>query len=415
MSGLQQCLLLGRMVLGRALACGCLQLSASLAFTTLLALVPLLTVMLTIASAFPTLGALTAQLDDFVAAHVLPSQISPTVIRYLQLFSERAGRLTAIGIVLLGLTSLLTLLTVGRAFDRIWQTSARRSLPNRFAVYWAVLSLGPILIGASLSMTSYFMGISVGLADRVPVIGMFALWTVSFALTVMAFTLLYLTMPSVTVKPQDALLGGILAGVLFEIAKRGFAIYIAKFPSHAVVYGTFAAFPLFLVWIYISWLVALLGATLTACLPDWRNSAVRYPDCAGLECWEVLLVLQCLCEAHYRGRSLDAFQLAAMTGLRTVRCEQLLKVLIAEGWVGRLESGRLVISVDPETVSIADVAKRFLFDNSTLSGFGNEPLQRVVESISQGLSVAVPGSLRQLVAGSQERGDGKARFPLTGI
>lgn len=246
------------------------QVAASLSFTTLLALVPLLAIVFGIAAAFPQLGDLDAKLRHFIGGNLLPGmQSSHIILDYMKQFSDHASRLTLFGIVALGVTSILLLDTITGAFDQMWEGVAG-TRPRPFAqtllMYAAFLILGPLALGLSLTATSYLASISVGLTEGIPLVGQFVLKLSSEIITVLAFSLLYYSMAKVRVRPRYALIGGFTAGVLFEIMGRLFAAYITHFPTYTLVYGTFSVLPIFLLWIYFTWLVVLFGALVTASL-----------------------------------------------------------------------------------------------------------------------------------------------------
>ncbi len=250
----------------------CVQVASSLTFTTLLALVPVVTVLLTVASAFPVFRSLLDHLHNFVVQNMLP-QSADAVTAYAQQFSQNAANLTAIGVVILGVTALLLLFTIEAEFNVIWRVSRPRPFLRRVLVYSTVLTLGPLLIGASLSVTSYLISLSLGLVDGVPGMRSALFRFVSLVLTSAAFALLYFTVPRCPVMKRDAATGGIAAGAGFEVMKHGFGFYLTQFPAYTVVYGAFAAVPIFLLWIYLSWLVILGGAVLVAVIPEWRGRA----------------------------------------------------------------------------------------------------------------------------------------------
>lgn len=376
----------------------CLQLASSLTFTTLLALVPLLTVMLTIASAFPAFAGMTGQIDDFIASHVLPEQISKTVVRYIDQFSQRAGRLTLIGLSFLAATSFLTMLTIERAFNIIWRGAKRRTGLHRIVVYWAILTLGPVLIGLSLTMTSYLVTASLGLAKAVPIVGVIALWLIPFMLTIAAFTLLYFVFPARPVEFRHALIGGIVAGVFFELAKRGFALYVSRVPTYTMVYGTFATFPIFLLWIYVSWLVTVMGAIVTASLPNFGVQRVRNPQAVGAIYSDALSVLIVLGEAQLSGRILGLDKIASLARLQREQCEQILAVLSAATWVGRLENGGWILSCDPDRIRLSQIFRRFVINPEALAGDASEAaLGTVFKQFGTQLDGILGMSLRDLM------------------
>ncbi|MEJ5211586.1 MAG: YihY family inner membrane protein, partial [Burkholderiales bacterium] len=251
----------------------CPQTAAALAYTTLLSLVPLITVALAVLAAFPVFGDLMTELKIFLLTHMVPEIAGKIITVYMVQFSEKAARLTLVGIAFLVLTALMLMQTIEEAFNAIWRVRQARPLAQRVLTYWAVLTVGPLLLGASLSITSYLMTLSLGYARHIPLVGVHLLRPVPLLLMSLAFALLYLLVPNRRVSFRHALVGGLAAGLAFELMKKGFAWYVTGFPTFRLVYGAFAALPIFLLWIYLSWLVVLGGAVLTAALPAWAAGA----------------------------------------------------------------------------------------------------------------------------------------------
>jgi membrane protein len=254
----------------------CPQIAASLTFTTLLAIVPIITVALTAISAFPVFRELLQHVERFLVRTMVPESAA-MVAGYAEQFADNAARLTTVGIALLFVTAIIVLLTIDRAFNQIWRVARPRGLVKRIIVYWALLTVGPPLIGASLALTSWLVSQSLGLAQYLPLAGEVLLDILPILLTGLAFTLAYITVPNRRVRVRDALTGGLLAALAFEAMKNGFAYYITQFPTYKLVYGAFASVPIFLLWIYLSWVVVLLGAVMAAVMPEWRERAGRIP------------------------------------------------------------------------------------------------------------------------------------------
>jgi membrane protein len=243
------------------------QSAGSLTYTTLLAIVPLLTVALSLASAFPVFDQAMGALQDYVIENFLPDAGLDQFTSQIDAFTARTGNLTAIGLAALGVTAVMLMLTIDDTLNRIFRVERKRPLVQRLAMYWAVLTLGPLLIGLGLSMTTALVVNSFATLhlDRV---AEYVLRLLPFLLTWAALTSLYILVPNRHVRLTDALLGGFLAGIAFELAKRGFALYVSNFPTYTLIYGTFAAMLLFLIWLYVSWLTVLAGATFTAMLTE---------------------------------------------------------------------------------------------------------------------------------------------------
>jgi membrane protein len=243
------------------------QAAGSLTFTTLLSIVPLLTVALALSTAFPVFDRVMEGLQDWVIDNFLPEAGLDEMVEQLGLFTEGAGKLTTIGLGLLGVLSIMLMLTIDDVINRIFRVARKRPFAQRILMYWAVLTLGPLLIGLGISMTSALVVSSLG-ALKLDGLAENALRVLPFLLTWAALATLYLLVPNRPVALRHALTGAFIAGLAFELAKRGFAVYVSNFPTYALVYGTFATLLLFLVWLYVSWLVVLAGATLTAMLTE---------------------------------------------------------------------------------------------------------------------------------------------------
>ena len=243
------------------------QAAGSLTFTTLLSIVPLLTVALALSTAFPAFDRVMDGLQDWMIENFLPDAGLDEVVDQLNLFTEGVGRLTAIGLSLLGVLAIMLMLTIDDVLNRIFRVERKRPFAQRLMMYWAVLTLGPLLIGVGISMTSALVVSSLGLVS-LDSLAEGALRLLPFVLTWGALATLYILVPNRHVPVRHALAGAFIAGIAFELAKRGFAVYVSHFPAYEIVYGAFATLLIFLVWMYVSWLIALAGATLTAMLID---------------------------------------------------------------------------------------------------------------------------------------------------
>ncbi len=341
----------------------CMQTASSLTFTTLLALVPIITVTLTLISAFPVFGEMMGQLERFLVENVLPES-ARTLVSYTQQFTENAARLTAVGLFFLFVTSIIVLMTIDHAFNEIWRVPRARNAMQRFFVYGTLLTVGPVLIGASLSLTSWVVSASLGLMEDVPYAGKVLLRIVPMLLTGFAFALLYIMLPNRRVLVRDALMGGFLAAAAFEATKLGFAVYIAQFPTYTLVYGAFAAVPIFLLWIYLSWLVVLMGAAAAAVLPEWRERTSQAAPLPGSQFLDALQVLRVLWETKRAGEPANERRLHRAVKLPIDRLEAILDTMRAAGWVGRSRR-TWTLTRDAADIRAADVYHLFVFRGST--------------------------------------------------
>ena len=337
----------------------CMQIASSLTFTTLLALVPLVTVALTLIAAFPVFASMLAQLQTFLLENLLPES-AQLIVQYGEQFTANAARLTAVGIAFLAVTAILMLQTIEHAFNQIWRVPRTRSTVQRFFIYWALLTIGPVLIGASLSITSWLVSLSVDVVHEIPGAARVLLGMVPVLLIWIALTLLYLAMPNRRVLIRDAVAGGLLAALAFEAMKRGFTLYIARFPTYTMVYGAFASVPIFLLWVYLSWLVVISGAVVVAVLPEWRERSWQGESAPGTQFFDALHILGLLWIGHRGGNVLTLRQLHAAVKLRIDQIEWMLDTMSAALWIGRTGPGWALIK-DPREISIADVYRLFVF------------------------------------------------------
>ncbi|MFN2644941.1 MAG: YihY family inner membrane protein [Burkholderiales bacterium] len=337
------------------------QTAGSLTYTSLLSLVPLFTVALAITTAFPVFDEWIGSLQLFILENVLPDTPAvDTLIDQINSFTHNAARLTAIGIAGFVVTSVMLMLTVDNALNRIFRVQRRRPLVQNIFVYWGVITLGPLFIGGSLSSTYFALRRAAGtlplgfISDA-----LFGL--VPFVLTCAALALLYGIVPARRVEWRHALLGGLLAGIGFEIAKRGFAIYLTRVPTYTLIYGAFATIPIFLIWLYLSWLVVLTGAIVTAMLPMWSTKPERH-RVPGEQLADALGVLGALARAHRAGRVVALNRLAREQRILPDRCERILERAAALGWVARTERDGYVLARDATEIQVSDVYRAFVFD-----------------------------------------------------
>jgi membrane protein len=378
----------------------CFQIASSLTFTTLLALVPLVTIVIALVSAVPFFSGLGEQIHAFLLANMLPEKAGAVVSQYIEQFSVQAGRLTALGTGVLVVTAVLMMLTIERAFNSIWRISRARPLVQRILMYWAILTLGPLLMGTSLSITSYVVSTSVGLAEQIPHAGTAILRLAPFVLTCAAFTLLYYVVPNRAVRPGHALLGGFIAAIAFEMMKRGFALYIANFPTYALVYGTFAVIPIFLLWVYFSWLVIVLGALIVALAPDFAvlRDAAKRPFVSGLA--DPLSLLLVLARAQRGPELLGLRQIAQRASLTGDRAEALLGRMVARGWVARSSGDRYGLVYDPERLLVSEVYREFILDGGKVPGTGRaEALRSFLEQFTTRTEEELNLPLKRLLEG----------------
>jgi len=376
----------------------CFQLCGSLTFTTMLALVPLITIMATVMTAFPVFDSVVETLKAYVAANLVPTGSSRLITVYVQQFAENAARLTALGIVLLGVTAIMLMLTIDRAFNTIWRVKRPRSLIQRVLIYWSVLTIGPMLIGGSLSLTSWLVRQSMGLGVQAPELLVAILKLGPLLMTSVAFGFLYRTVPNRQVTVLDAVVGGIIAAFAFEAMKSGFGRFVANFASYKLVYGTFASLPILLMWIYLSWVVIVFAAAITAVLPYWRSGGVLVKQAPGAQFVSTMEILRMLYRAYLDGYVLNLNQLHRALKLSWEEAETILEKLEAAGWVAKLQGNGWVLARDAGSIPIKEIFRLFVFGRDAAEVSEESAIRKLVESVASSVDGELDLSLRDLFA-----------------
>jgi membrane protein len=338
----------------------CVQVAGDLTFTTLLALVPLFTIAFALFAAFPVFHDWSNAFKVFLLTTLVPEIGGKVITVYMQQFADNAARLTAIGIVFLAITALALMMTIERVFNTIWRVPRPRPVVQRLVLYWAALTIGPLLIGASLSLTSWLVTRSMSIAAEVSGLDAALLKLAPVVLNVAAFALLYLAVPNRKVALRDALIGGVASALAFELMKRGFALYVQLFPTYALIYGAFASIPIFLLWIYLSWIVTLFGAVIAAVLPVWRSGIAERLDAPGASLFRALLLFDALRRGAMHADTPGTAKLAAASGVTEEQAERLLEPMQQRGWVRRVEQGGWILGRDLVSLRLVDLYEEFV-------------------------------------------------------
>jgi membrane protein len=376
------------------------QVAGSLTFATVLALVPVVTIAFAIFTAFPIFNTFRTSLEAYFIQNLMPKAIADTILYYLNLFASKSKGVSAIGSVMLIVTAITTMRMIERVFNQIWRVKTKRPLSRSVLVYWATVTLGPLLIGMSITLTSNLFKATHGVVMPISLVSAVFSTCASILLTTGAYTLLYVVIPNRLVDWRDAAWGGLLAAVAFEIAKRLFAVYITKFPTYTMVYGAIAAIPIFLVWIYLFWMITLVGAVLAAALPVVKYERWWKVESPGSAFIDAMAVLHVLYDARTAGSTaeVNVTKIRAKTRLGFEETEKLLQKMLDAGWVGcykpevplhaqwgkHITEGldRWALLANPEQLKLADVYRLFVFNASN-----NNALARQVETaIEQGLN-----------------------------
>ena len=244
----------------------CLMVAGSLTYTSLLALVPVFAVTITLTARVPLVRDFILQVKTFILKNFLPDVAGRLVGVYMEQFAQNAARLTAIGLIMIVATAIALMFTIDGAFNHIWRSRQRRAWWKRLLAYMTLLTLGPLLIGASLSVTSYVVHWSGALGGGLRFMDDWSLTIIPFALTSLALVLAYRLVPSRYVPARHAIVGGVFAALLFEFVKHLFVAYVMRVPTYNLVYGAFASMPIFLLWLFCCWMVVLIGAEVAATL-----------------------------------------------------------------------------------------------------------------------------------------------------
>lgn len=343
--------------------------ASSLTYTTVLALVPLFTVALSVFTLFPIFDEMEGALQQWLVESLIPESIAGNVMGYLTQFASKASQLGLLGVLGLTVTSLSLILTIDKTLNQIWRASDQRPLTQRVLVYWAALTLGPIILGASVAITSYAVTLSQGwlpggLSGGVD----YALKLLQFGLMTGGLTLLYRFVPNTPVRWRHALVGAVFVTAALSLARWGLGVYLTYAQTYAKVYGTFAAVPLLLLWIYVSWLIVLFGAVIAAYLPTLLGGVARRGGAAGWRFELAMAVLRALqASRHAEQVGLTLPQLTHALRVDALELRPIMEELAAMDWVGELatrrenEEPRHVLLFEPGQQQLQPLLDRFLF------------------------------------------------------
>ena len=375
----------------------CLQTAGALAFTTLFALVPLTAAILGILAAFPVFEEWRDKLTVWVFNNFVPAA-GDTVQSYLTEFAANASKATTIGVLVLVFSAISLMMSIEDAFNRIWRVKANRGPASRFVIYWTALSLGPMLLVAALAISSYLVALPfIDAAATQFSIKTRVLAALPFLIVWTALITGFMVIPNRSVRFSDAAIGGLIAAVLFELAKHGFAWYAGTLATYQQVYGALSIVPIFFLWMYLSWIIVLLGASITASLSsfDYRPASERISrdqELAGM-----LHVLGQLAAAHRDGRGLHSAQLLENEPYLT---DDLLQRYLGDlsdmSVIRRSEMGEWILARDLSRVTLLDLYRegdyRLPVENTPLPGqtmaeHGRSPLRELAALLHERLDL----------------------------
>ena len=341
--------------------------ASSLTFTTSIALVPFFTVALAIFTAFPMFSKLQGVLQIWLVNSLIPDNISRQVLGYLTQFSSQANKLGVAGLAVLLVTAIALILTIDRTLNGIWRVKKPRPLAQRVLIYWAAITLGPLVLGASLAVTSYVISGSRGVVSAMPGGLRVFLDILQFFLLAGGMAALYRYVPNTFVRWSHAWAGGLFVAAGIELAKKVLGLYLSSVPTYSLVYGAFATLPILLVWIYVAWVIVLLGAVIAAYLPSLLAGVARRGNSHG---WQFQLAVELLQQLH-QARSttrigLEASELAKALQVDVLQLEPVLGTLVSLDWIGQLtdpedeKEARYLLLADPEATPLEPLMAQLL-------------------------------------------------------
>jgi membrane protein len=341
--------------------------ASSLTFTTTIALVPFFTVALAVFTAFPMFSKIQGALQAWLIQSLIPDAIARQVLGYLTQFAGKASRLGTAGLIALFVSAFALILTIDKTLNNIWRVRRPRPLARRVLIYWTVMTLGPLLLGASLSISSYVVSASRGLVGAMPGSVRIGLDLLEFALLAAGLAALYRYVPHTHVRRRHAWAGALFAAAGIELAKKLVTLYFGFVPTYSMVYGVFATLPILLVWIYVAWLVVLLGAVIAAYMPVLLIGGGRDGGGPGWQFQLALEVLQQLAAARASERhGVSLPELALRMKVDPLQLEPVLEILVGLDWAARNneiedeERTRYLLLADPESTALEPLLRQLL-------------------------------------------------------
>lgn len=381
----------------------CLQVAAALTFTTLFAVVPVSFVLFTVLKSIPALAEANGQIQAFIFDHFVPTS-GTEVMTYLQQFASQSTQLTFIGLAILIITAVLLLRTIEQSINQIWGIAQGRKGMVSFLMYWAIISLGPILLASGLLISSWLASsefLSQTLA-RINV-GNSLYSLMPWLLNVMAFSLIYIVVPNCYVPWRAGVSGAFVAATLFEIAKYGFTWFVTNLSSYHLIYGAFAAIPLFLLWIHISWLITLLGVEWVKGLVTWQATQHAAKESIF---HQSLRILEFLWRNHADGQTTTAESLGQyLTEIGCDHWSDIRRFLLQESLIAVNARGDFLIGRDFHQVKISELMRNAPWNLSEwaqhFKHHSNEPWQHDLlthwQQLEESIDAQFPQNLQQVL------------------
>lgn len=381
----------------------CFQTAGALAFTSVFALVPLTAAVLGILAVFPGFADWRAQLTQWVFDNFVPTAGS-AVQGYITQFADNASKATVIGVLVLLFSAVSLMMSIEDVFNRIWRVQVARSPGARFVIYWTALTLGPLLLVAALAISSYALALPfIDAADVQFSLKARVLSVLPFLIVLVALVAAFVAIPNRTVRARHVIIGALIAAVLFEIAKRGFALYATQYASYQQVYGALAMVPVFILWIYVSWAIVLLGASISASLSAFSYRPAWLRLARGNEFSGLLRVLSCFAKAQREGKGLHSTQLlAAEPFLTDDLLQRYLGDLHRVGLIQRGEHGAWMVVRDLATIDLLEIYRaggyRLAIDTHVPGGHPSEAAAALIGRLGEQVRAALAVPLAELFA-----------------
>ncbi|WP_158643610.1 YihY family inner membrane protein [Ketobacter alkanivorans] len=360
-----------------------------LAFTSLFAVVPVMTVVYSILALIPELKGMESKMQNFMFEHFVPATGSQ-LQEHLHGFAQQASNLTSIGVIMLFVTSVLMLRKIENSFNTIWHITEARKGVNGFLLYWALLSLGPVMMGGAFAVSSYLASLKM-IYDMVPLAGTqtFVLSLLPILMSGLAFSLAYVAIPNTRVPIRHGLLGGLVAAILFDLARRGMTLFVSMFPTYHLVYGAFAAVPIFLIWVLVSWNIMLLGAEIVQAMTSFQVDKKRSTSSLG----NLLAVLETLYRLQGKGEVIDeVVLLQKMPWVSNREWEAYTDTLINVQLIHRNGEGEIALTRDLHKYSLAQLFRDCFGDTIKMDLQSNEGWQgRVNKLYKDGMDTCLSG------------------------
>lgn len=354
--------------------------AASLSYTSITSAVPLLAVVLALFTAFPIFNDFKFYLDQFLSQSLFPETISIQILSYLNTFADAASSLTAIGTIFLFITSILLMMTIEDSLNQIFQIKKPRPIFQRILVFWAILSIGPFAL--ALGLWASAMLLQQNIVTGFSFLKSLMSFIVPMLFSGFLMSLVYFIVPNRRIKFRDAMVGGFFTAIIFELMRSGFTLYLSYFPTYTLIYGAFAILPIFLIWVYLSWLVLLLGAYIVSLMPQMRRGVIAKDSRSGARLLLAIKILRALNEQRRLEQpGLTESQLITLIPTSYININYVLETLADLGYVMCGSDSREAVwaLVCNDDHSIKPLIDCFLFDKNMALVLNDEQIRLVIK------------------------------------